>query len=62
MQWQRRKGTAGFILLLVLCLLLPGLAHAAAPEISADAAIVVDRGTGTVLYEKMRISGSTRRA
>lgn len=52
MQMKCRKWVAGFVLLWMLCLLLPGLAHAAAPEISADAAIVVDRGTGAVLYEK----------
>ena len=38
---------------LFLCLLLQAVAaFAAAPVISADAAIVVDRGTGAVLYEK----------
>ena len=37
-----------FLLVLVQC----AAALAAAPDISADAAIVVDRGTGAVLYEK----------
>ena len=38
---------------LFLCLLLQtAAAFAAAPEISADAAIVVDRASGAVLYEK----------
>ena len=37
-----------FLLVLVQC----AAAWAAAPDITADAAIVVDRGTGAVLYEK----------
>ena len=45
-----RRAVIGFAF--VLLFLWQAVAFAAAPEISADAAIVVDRGTGAVLYEK----------
>ena len=52
MQYRRmgRRLLAPFLFLLVL--VQCAAAWAAAPDITADAAIVVDRGTGAVLYEK----------
>lgn len=53
-----RKSIAGFLALVMILGLLPGIHKAHAEDIlniNADVAILVDAETGKILYQKMRI-------